>query len=187
MKATANTGTLADDVFYFGNAPGDTGNAAGDALVNAADFIGTRLNSSTFLDPATIDSRYDYNRDGQVNAIDLAIVRDFSTSMANALHWISPIESLANHSSNAKPGHSFGKAKLVELDSADSSHDDDPPHQRTKLDSVLELPLEDYAIDALLASMATDNTQPGIIVDANETQAEVESVDRIFAGIIDEF
>ena len=40
LRATDNTGLAANDVFYVGNAVGESGNATGDALVNATDEIG---------------------------------------------------------------------------------------------------------------------------------------------------
>ena len=42
VRATENTGLAADDVFYFGNAVGESGNAAGNAIVNATDEIMAR-------------------------------------------------------------------------------------------------------------------------------------------------
>ncbi len=40
VKATPNTGLTTADVFYFGNAVGETGNAAGDAIVDTIDSQG---------------------------------------------------------------------------------------------------------------------------------------------------
>ena len=42
VRANENTGLLDDDVFYFGNAVGESGNAAGNAIVNATDEIMAR-------------------------------------------------------------------------------------------------------------------------------------------------
>jgi hypothetical protein len=73
LKANANTGLAADDVFYFGNAIGETGNSATDAIVDAADALGTRVNHTS---AATITNRYDFNRDRVVDAIDDMIAHD---------------------------------------------------------------------------------------------------------------
>jgi len=74
VKANANTGLAAPDVFSFGNLIGETGDAAGaaEARVTALDLASVRraLNAA----PAA-DSRTDFNRDGKTNALDLAIVR----------------------------------------------------------------------------------------------------------------
>ena len=75
MRANAVTGLLSSDVFYFGNAIGDTGNSATDARVNASDIAGVRNNLSGFS-TVGIDSRYDINRDGRVNSTDISIIRN---------------------------------------------------------------------------------------------------------------
>ena len=85
VLATADTGLAAADVFYFGNAIGETGNSATDALVNATDMLLARNNPRTFLDPAPIDFAYDFNRDGRVNAIDMLIARNNQTTAVTAI------------------------------------------------------------------------------------------------------
>jgi len=72
VKANANTGLSAPDVFYFGNLVGETGDASSPLRVSAADLGGVKahLNSD-----AGRDNRYDINRDGVVNALDLGAVR----------------------------------------------------------------------------------------------------------------
>ena len=70
VRATAATGLAVNDVFYFGNAIGETGNSAADAFVNATDEIQTRANPRSFTNPAAITGVYDFNRDGLVNAAD---------------------------------------------------------------------------------------------------------------------
>ena len=62
-----------DDVFYFGNVIGETGNS-GNAVVNLSDVSLTRTNQSGF-GSVGIDSIYDYNRDGRVNLSDLSLAR----------------------------------------------------------------------------------------------------------------
>jgi hypothetical protein len=91
MKATANTGLAAADVFYFGNAPGDSGtfNTTTRALVNAFDSGAVRDNPHNPGNRAAIDDFADYNRDSLVNAFDFGLVRDNPTNPGNALKWIS--------------------------------------------------------------------------------------------------
>ncbi len=89
VLATGNTGLVEDDVFYFGNAVGDTGNSATDTYVNASDRLGCRANPHHFLDPAPIDDAYDFNRDKNVNASDRLIARANPTNFTNALQLIS--------------------------------------------------------------------------------------------------
>ena len=75
VKGGANTGLARDDVFYFGNAIGETGNDPGNALVSAADVIGARDNPHGPFNQASITNRYDFNRDGLVNGTDVIIAR----------------------------------------------------------------------------------------------------------------
>ena len=73
VKANADTGLAADDVFYFGNATAETGNSPDDALVNAIDLAAVRAHQS--IAPQPIASPYDLDRDGRVSALDLSIIR----------------------------------------------------------------------------------------------------------------
>ncbi|MBN2582742.1 MAG: PD40 domain-containing protein, partial [Planctomycetes bacterium] len=86
---TLNTKLTRPDVFYFGNAVGEAGNATADAKVNAVDVLLARNNPRTFLDPASADFPYDFNRDARVNATDMLIARQSPTHMFNALRLIS--------------------------------------------------------------------------------------------------
>ena len=90
VLATANTGLAAKDVFYFGNAVGESGNATGDALVNATDEIGARNNPHSPLNPALRTDAYDFNRDKLVNATDQIIARNNRTSPLTAVKLIHP-------------------------------------------------------------------------------------------------
>ena len=88
MLATANTGLADADVFYFGNAIGESGNAAGNAIVNATDEIMARNFLHGPLNLAAIDDPYDYNRDGLVNGTDQIIARDHQTNPLSMLRLI---------------------------------------------------------------------------------------------------
>ncbi len=88
VKATATTGLAEADVFYFGNAVGESCNSASEAKVNAFDMLGARDNQRNFLDPAPIDFAYDFNRDARVNSIDMLIARNNQTHFLNALRLI---------------------------------------------------------------------------------------------------
>jgi hypothetical protein len=81
VKANINTGLGAADVFYFGNAIGESGNSTTDAVVDLQDEIGSRSNKTGFT-AAAIDNHYDYNRDGRVNATDDLIARHNRTDGA---------------------------------------------------------------------------------------------------------
>jgi hypothetical protein len=90
LLPTAASGLAAADVFYFGNAVGETGNSPLQALVNAADEIGTRINPRSLANPAPIDFRFDFNRDGLVNATDQLTARTNTTTFLTGLALIVP-------------------------------------------------------------------------------------------------
>ena len=85
VKATPNTGLTTADVFYFGNAVGETGNAAGDAIVDTIDSQGAQNHP---LNPAPISSVYDFNRDALVNATDTTLATNNATTAGTALKLI---------------------------------------------------------------------------------------------------
>jgi uncharacterized repeat protein (TIGR02543 family) len=87
VKATANTWLTDDEVFYFGNAVGDSGNSALNAIVNASDQLGVRSHPSA-LGGAAVDNDYDFNRDKTVNASDQLISRSNCTSVLTAVKLI---------------------------------------------------------------------------------------------------
>jgi hypothetical protein len=70
----ARTGLSQADVFAVGNLAGETGDRPADAVqrVTLADFVRTRASGGG---AATVTSAFDFNRDGRVNATDLAVER----------------------------------------------------------------------------------------------------------------
>jgi len=84
---TANTGLPTKDVFYWGNAIGDTGggNTPDVAIVNVADYNEVVNNPHILLNPASIIDQCDFNRDRLVNDTDLNIVMQNGTSALNGL------------------------------------------------------------------------------------------------------
>jgi len=96
VLANANTGLEVEDVFYFGNAIGECGNAFTDndldnedTKVNAFDMLGARNNQHNGVgNPAEIDDVYDFNRDTGVNSTDMLIARNNSTHFMNSLRLL---------------------------------------------------------------------------------------------------
>jgi hypothetical protein len=86
VLADANTGLAAANVFYFGNAIGESGNSPIDAVVDINDEIGSRTHKTGFSAAAIINP-YDYNRDGRVNATDDLMARH-NPATINALQLI---------------------------------------------------------------------------------------------------
>ena len=96
-------------MFYFGNAVGESGNATGDALVNATDEIGARNNPHSPLNPAAKDDAYDFNRDKLVNATDQIIARNNRTS---------PLDGAATDHGPARTRGREGKERRERLQAA---------------------------------------------------------------------
>jgi hypothetical protein len=63
----------AGDVFIFGSLAGETGDGAGWTTVSAADVL--RVRAAVSAAPVRPGNAFDFNRDGQVNARDVAIAR----------------------------------------------------------------------------------------------------------------
>jgi hypothetical protein len=74
VKANADTGLAAPDVFYFGNLGGDTGDSLTTAAVTATDLSRTRAKIGGY--GGTDTARFDHRRDGRINSADLAAVRN---------------------------------------------------------------------------------------------------------------
>jgi subtilisin-like proprotein convertase family protein len=68
---TVNTGLAVADTFYVGNLVGETGTT--DGVVNVIDY--NEVRSWAASTAGRVGDSYDFNRDGKVNAIDLALVR----------------------------------------------------------------------------------------------------------------
>jgi len=86
VPASAASGLPAADEFYFGNAIGETGDSAADALVTTADSLGARYHPSA--GPVAVGNVYDFDRDADVDADDVAIARANATTAATALQLI---------------------------------------------------------------------------------------------------
>ena len=84
---TSTTGLLSADIFYFGNAIGESGNSPFDAQVDSIDELGAFNNRQIFI-PAPIDDAYDYNRDGLVYTMDEFIARSNQTNSETDLNLI---------------------------------------------------------------------------------------------------
>ena len=77
------------DVFYFGNAPGETGNPSTDAEVSPTDEIYVRSNPATLaVSSAPISHAADFNRDKKVGPTDVVICRNNGTNSSTALKLI---------------------------------------------------------------------------------------------------
>ena len=109
VLATENTGLDTADVFYFGNAVGETGDCSANAKVDMIDVLMARQYPQPFFDPAMIDNLYDFNRDRRVNAIDALIARNNQTWSGTELELIdlaaqaAAVESASKNAGQARP------------------------------------------------------------------------------------
>jgi len=85
---TQNTGLANADIFYFGNAIGETGNSPTDAIVDVTDMTGVRNNATGSGLPVDIENDYDFDRNGRVNVFDLIATLDHRTNSTTALKLI---------------------------------------------------------------------------------------------------
>ncbi len=87
--ANANTGIEDDDIFYFGNAIGETGNSTSDAQVTPTDEVAVRDNPATLaINPAEVTDSCDFNRDKKVGPTDMILARNNGTNASTALPLI---------------------------------------------------------------------------------------------------
>ena len=75
VQPNDRTGLAAQDTFYFGNLPGETGNNAANAATSPTDYIASRNRYAG--SGAEMDDAYDFNRDGRVNAADTLYARRY--------------------------------------------------------------------------------------------------------------
>ena len=105
---TVETGLATPDLFYFGNAVGDTGNSSSNTQVTVSDENAARQNPRNFLDPAPIDFAYDFNRDTFVNISDENIARQNATNFLTDLELLDlsafPKEGVARASARRRIG-----------------------------------------------------------------------------------
>jgi len=171
VLATANTGLAGDDVFYFGNAVGDTGDSTANAFVNAFDTGGVRDHPRGFLNPSPIDDVYDFNRDQRVNAFDFGIARDNSTGFLNALKLITVLET----------GGASSAAMAIAPQAAGSTVPEAPENfDAGNGDSAAVSPAETpMAIDLLTPGvLSAADTSSGASITAAPTVAENDAAQR---------
>jgi hypothetical protein len=103
LQVTVLGGLATADVFYFGNAPGETGDASADARVTIVDALGARANPDA---AAAVTNAYDFNRDGKVDNLDTSLASANLTNVFNTLLLITaPIATVSspNEIANFQP------------------------------------------------------------------------------------
>jgi hypothetical protein len=91
VKATANTGLFANDVFFFGNEIGNTSsfNTTAVARTGTPDISGVQTNGAVLSANIPISNAYDFDRDGKVGTSDIATVQTHGTNLTTGLKLIS--------------------------------------------------------------------------------------------------
>ena len=125
VKVTDRTGLAEPDVFYWGNAIGESGlgNTSLFALVNGYDAIAPRYNPHTLDDPAGIDDFVDYNRDKLVDWSDMMCVVHNATNITTALRLITlpPSDAGAGIAASVLPETSLDASVLVRVNQGGKS------------------------------------------------------------------
>lgn len=90
VRSTPATGLSADDVFYFGNIIGETGDNLTDAFVTESDT--SRIQANPLPSGAAVANPFDLNRDGKVDALDSSIATTQQTTPQTAVPLITALE-----------------------------------------------------------------------------------------------
>ncbi|OHB68885.1 MAG: hypothetical protein A2V70_12785, partial [Planctomycetes bacterium RBG_13_63_9] len=145
LEANATTGLATPDVFYFGNAIGETGDSTDHARVDANDVFLTRNNPHPFFNPAEVNCRYDFDRDGRVDANDILIARNSQTTYFNELKLLDL--STANNGKSAE-SEAAGSGKSTGIEGAPAPQ----PASATVPDvAATSSPTREAAHDAIFA------------------------------------
>ena len=122
LKASELTGLATEDVHFWGNSPGDTGSSSTNrVLVDGTDYSAVLNGLRSFLDPASVDNAFDFNRDRLVDGADLAIVRDYTSNFLQSLQLssIGDVDIDASHvSANASISDEDEIPETAALDSS---------------------------------------------------------------------
>jgi hypothetical protein len=132
LKANDNTGLTTPDVFYFGNAVGESGNVTGDYSVSITDEIIARNNPVSINPGTTVINRFDYNRDGTVSVVDQILARNNITTGATKLKQITVPAALQGRGLSAQ---GLTAAAMPTLDQARLSSSSDGPTSTSSVSS----------------------------------------------------
>ena len=104
VQATLTTDLPDPDVFYFGNAVGETGDSATLASVSAIDVVRIQANYNNRFNPAPLANPYDLDRDKLVSSFDVVTVQLNYTTRFSMLQLITAPASGAGLASMQKSG-----------------------------------------------------------------------------------
>ena len=186
-KANATTGLIVDDVFYFGNAIGETGDSLTDAEVTPTDEVYVRNNPATLaVSSASISHAGDFNRDKKVGPTDQILCRNNGTNSSTALQLISTID-------NEPPSVDAGLDATIVLTGSVSLTglvDDDgwpsPPNAVTTTWSKLTGPgVVTFGDASALATTATFSVAGTYVLQLEADDDEQTSIDTVQIEVVD--
>jgi L-ascorbate metabolism protein UlaG (beta-lactamase superfamily) len=150
------------NVFYFGNAVGETGNSAANAFVSAVDEIGVRSHLTPAGGSTAIDNAYDFNRDGVVDSADELLARGNRRLLSSALPLIAAPHVAALNLVVASDSPTVGLAGEV-------------VHYDYQLHNTGNLPLTNITLDA---SLGTPEMRQADLVGDGDDSLEVGEIWR---------
>ena len=168
VKADGNTGLAAADVFYFGNAIGESGDNPANAVVDSQDEIGSRTHKTGFT-AAAIDNPYDYNRDGKVNATDDLIARNNASAELQLIS--APVGGALVTGSALQPAEYLMTSQPVMTTIENTS----TQQSSTASDVVTSQPASAAAIDTILVGSPGSRTWAAL---PQEAQREMQNINK---------
>jgi Concanavalin A-like lectin/glucanases superfamily len=141
MPAESHLGLAEDNVFYFGNAIGETGNSS-NTFVDSGDELGARSHG-TAAGGAAITDVYDFNRDKQVDSQDEMIARTHRSGL-------SPLQLIT------VPAAGSGAAAVAEAAPLATTSSELP----VQVETPLETPVAPIAVSAAPLELGLDPTHP---------------------------
>ena len=166
VLANNNTGLTEDDVFYFGNAIGESGNDPTDAIVNISDVSGPRTNQTGFGITDVINV-FDFNRDAVVNLADLAIART-NQSGFTPVRLITPTDSSGGPSGKLPPSATSTADASVALPVSVST-----PEPTTSKVTTAELAAPNFSSFAVAANIQAATAEPNKSTEPKDFAKEV--------------
>jgi len=197
VKANANTGLTADQVFFWGSAPADSGTGDGaSAVTNTSDENAARSNPASLLNNIAVTNLYDYNRDGKVDPTDQSLARTFANAALTAPRFINiplagplaPLVAPTAVPAAATTADSGIASALVATASSSAPPKVQLPHWISK--ALGHIDLNHGAVAKLFQQLAASNspTAKKILVEADRIAdaqgLDDELLDNLVAGLL---
>ncbi|MCE5269127.1 MAG: hypothetical protein LLG00_14725 [Planctomycetaceae bacterium] len=188
VLATAATALATPEVFYFGNAIGESGDSPADASVTPGDALIAASHTQAFKRLAAT-SPYDYNRDGVINATDAILALNSSTAITEALQLITPVPmadaGVSDQSNNAtSAGVTVVSAAVTALAPETGNASGFESNAATTSDSNAAPVLADVQTTVCASFANRDLCPPGTVIGprADSTTDRVNAAAKVFAA-----